>query len=60
MNATKQELKKEAMKHIENQSDLYYDVLADVSSSSEFKTVITEIMKRLTYTLNKYKHLEQD
>jgi hypothetical protein len=60
MNATKQELKKEAMKHIQEQTDLYYDVLADTNSNGENKSLLSEIMRRLVYTTNKYKHLEQD
>lgn len=59
MSSTKNELKREAIKHIEDQSDLYYDVLSDMSADpSIYRTVIEEIMKRLVHMSNKYSHLE--
>ena len=59
MSSTKKEPKKEAMKHIQDQTDLYYDVLADMSADPDaYKTVLNEIMKRLVYTSNKYNDLE--
>jgi phosphoribosyl-ATP pyrophosphohydrolase len=52
------ELKKEAVKNLEEKSDLYYDVLVDMSSSPVKEAeVLREIIQRLVNTEEKYGHL---
>jgi phosphoribosyl-ATP pyrophosphohydrolase len=52
------ELKKEAVKNLEEKSDLYYDVLVDMSSGPVKEAeVLREIIKRLINTEEKYRHL---
>ena len=52
------DIKKEAVKNIEEKRDLYYDVLVDMSSSSvKEEEILKQVVQRLINTHEKYRHL---
>lgn len=58
---TKDDLKAEAKQHIENKTDLYIDVIHDLSSEGivSKNTILREVMRRLAYTNSSFEHLAE-